>query len=250
MNLNKNIIVVFFLFWGVCSHSQTSSLAELENDLVNSFKEYRNADYDDRYDHLRSKLKAQVEAFLNTPASFSAPLDSLSQQINSIISKDRNVRIYSWDELTGGTWHDMAVIVQYKTSSDTIKTVWIDSDIEENPSGITSDIHYKIYDITLNNQPYYMTFGWGTYGSGHHHNSILIFSIEDDGLKVCPSCIDSSYQHIMAPRSQKTDLKYDPLTTVISFNEFILDNEIGFFKPTGERISLKINDGRFEKIKE
>lgn len=250
MKLNKNILIVFFLILGVCSHSQTTSIAELENGVVTSFKNYRNADYDDRYDTLRSKLKTQVETFLNIPISFSAPLDSLSQYINIITSKDKNVRVYSWDELTGGTWHDMAVIVQFKTSSNTIKTVWIDSDIEENPSGITSDIHYKVYDLILNNQPYYMTFGWGTYGSGHHHNSILIFSIENDVLKICSNCIDNQYQYIKAPRAQKIDLKYDPLTKVISYNEFILDNEIGFFEPTGKRIQLKVNSGKFEKIEE
>lgn len=250
MKLDKNIITVLLLLWGVYSHSQSTSIIKLENDLVTSFKEYRNANYNDRYDTLRPKLKAQIEAFLNVPITFSASLDSLSQQINIITSKDRNIRIYSWDELTGGTWHDMAVIVQFKTSSNTIKTVWIDSDIEESPSGITSDIHYKIYDLTLNNQPYYMTFGWGTYGSGHHHNSILIFSIENDVLKVCSDCIDSPHQYIKAPRSQKIDLKYDPLTKVVSYNEFILDNEIGFFEPTGKRIQLKINNGKFEKIEE
>lgn len=218
--------------------------------MVTAFDTYRNADYEDRFENLRPKLKAQIETLLNTPTSFTHPFDSLAQQITILTSKDQNVRVFSWDELTGGTWHDMAVIVQFKTASNTIKTVWIDSDISEEPTGITSEIHYKIYDIRINNQPHYITFGWGTYGSGHHHNAILIFSIENDTISVCSDCIDESYRHIQTPRSQRVELKYDEIKKVISFNEFILDNEIGFYKPTGKRISLQLNNNTFKKITE
>ena len=248
MRKMKNIIIILLIFInGNLLFSQTVDLQKAEYELILEFQNYWNSDYEIRFDSLRPKLKIQIENILSNSNSFEYPFDSLSKYVTIIQSNDNKVRIFSWDELTGGTWHDMAVIVQFKTSNQEIKTQWIDSDISEEATGKTDAIQYEIYDVEINKQSHYLCFGWGTYGSGHHHNSILIFSIENDSLKVCSNCIEKDYSVIQAPRSKKINLKYDKTEKVISFNEFKYDDEIGFYMPTGKRVKLKLKNGKYEK---
>ena len=245
--MKQTIIILLIFINGNLLFSQTVDFQKAESELISEYQNYRNSDYDIRFDSLRAKLKIQIENILCDYNSFDYPFDSLSNYVKIIKSNDNKVRMFSWDELTGGTWHDMAVIIQYKISNRKIKTQWIDSDISEEPAGITDDILYKIYDVDINKHPHYLCFGWGTYGAGHHHNSILIFSIENDSLKVCSDCIEKNYSIIKAPRSKKIDMKFDKVENIISFNEFEYNDESGFYIPTGKRVKLKLKTGKYRK---
>jgi len=243
----RNCIIILLMFIGGNPlFSQKPDFQLAESKLIMEFQNYRNSDYDIVFDSLRAKLRFQVEKILSDPRSYEYRFDSLSNYIKLIRSKDGKVRIFSWDELTGGTWHDMAVIVQFRDNNK-INTQWIDSDISDEPNGLTDAIQFAIYDIQINEQPHYLCFGWGTYGSGHHHNSILIFSIENNSIKVCSTCIEEEYVVILAPRTEKINLEYDNEKKIISFDEFSYDDEMGYFKRTGEKVKLKFEKGKFHK---
>ena len=246
LKMRNSIIILLISISGNLLFSQNPDLQLAESDLILEFQNYRNSDYDIRYDSLRPKLRFRIENILSNPKSYEYRFDSLSNYIKILKSNDGKVRIFSWDELTGGTWHDMAVIVQFR-NNDEINTQWIDSDIGEEPNGLTDTIQFALYDIQINEQPHYLSFGWGTYGSGHHHNSILIFSIENDSLKVCSNCIEKDYSTILSPRSNEINLQYDETEKVISFNEFIYDDEVEYYMPTGKRVKLKLKNGKFKK---
>ena len=247
--MKKAVLLLFLFLPGKSLISQTTDFAKAEAALIREFQDYRNADYEIRFDSLRQNLRARVENLLSRPESFDHDFDSLSKHISLIKSGDGKVRIFSWDELTGGTWHDMAVMVQFKTSEEEIKTQWIDSDISEEPTGMTSAIQYEVNTLEINGKTHYLCFGWGTYGSGHHHHSILVFSIENDSLKVCSNCIEEKHSFIQAPRSEKIDLKYNKPEKTISFNEFKYDEESGFSKATGQVVLLKLKNGKFVKVR-
>ena len=246
MKIRNYIIILLMFISDNLLFSQKLDLQLVESELISEFQNYRNSDYEIRFDSLRSKLRFQIENILSNPKSYEYRFDSLSNHIKILKSNDGKVRIFSWDEMTGGTWHDMAVIVQYRNNNE-INIQWIDSDIGEEPNGITDAIQFAIYDIQINEQPHYLCFGWGTYGSGLHHNSILIFSIENDSLKVCSNCIEEDYSTILSPRSNKINLQYDETEKVISFNEFIYDSEVEYYMPTGKRVKLKFKNGKFKK---
>jgi len=245
--MKGTIIILLILINGNFLFSQTVNLQKVESEFILEFQNYRNSDYDTRFSSLRPKLRNKIENILSSTNSQEYPFDSLSKYMRIIKSNDNKVRIFSWDELTGGTWHDMAVIIQFKNNKNILTTQWIDSDISEEPTGITDAIQYEIYDVEINKKPHYLCFGWGTYGGGHHHNSILIFSIENDSLKFCSNCIEKDYSIIQAPRNTKINLKYEKTEEVISFNEFKYDNEIGFFMPTGKTVNLKLKNNKYQK---
>jgi hypothetical protein len=243
--MKQTIFILVLFVNGNLLFSQTVGFQKLESELILEIQKYRNADYDIKYS-LRDKLRNKFENILSDQNSFGYPFDSLANYINIIKSNDNKVRIFSWDELSGGSMHDMAVIVQFITNSNKINTQWIDSDISDEPNGMTDAIQYEIYDVNINNQAHYLCFGWGTYGSGKHHNSILILSIQNNTLKNCLNCIEKAYSIIFAPRTSEINLKYDRIEHVISFNEFTYDDEMDYI-PTGERVKLKLKNGKFEK---
>lgn len=240
-------ITLLLLFQSATLFAQTSEMARLEKDILIEFKTYSTADYDTRYDSLRPELKLKMEALLSKPESFDHPFDVLGEYIKIIESPDGRVRMFSWDELTGGTWHDMAVVVQFKTPEDQVVVQWIDSDISEEPTGLTDAIQYELFELPIGNKKLYMSFGWGTYGSGHHHNDILIFTIDGASLKICEDCLEKEFRLLQAPRAARIELSYNQQNQQLSFREFKYDDEIGFFQPTGQTVTLKLSDGKFIK---
>ncbi len=246
MNILSSIILFICLS---CNSlfSQNVNFEKVEKELILEFENYINSDYDTRYNNLRPKLKKKVETVLSIPESFTYNFDSLSKYMTIIQSNNDKVKMFSWDELTGGSWHDMAVIVQFKTKDQKIKTQWIDSDISEEVSGLTDAAQYEINDVIIDNKVHYLCFGRGTYGSGHHHKSILIFSIENGTIQPCESSILKDYSTIQATRRDKINLSYDKEKQEISFNEFKYNDDIGFFEATGKRIKLKLKGGKFSE---
>ena len=226
-------------------NAQDSTMHTIEKKLIQQFNLYRNSDYDTRYDSLRPILKAEFKKLMSTQRAYDYPFDSLSRQIKIVKSGDLRLRIFSWDEMTGGTYHDMAVLVQYINDRDSLIAEWIDVDISEDSSGVTDEIIFEINEVLINDRVHYLCFGWGTFGSGHHHNSILIFSINAQ-LELCRDCINEKYTLILAPRSQKINLEFRVKDQVIIFNEFVFDIEEGFYKPTGNQVVLELVDGKFK----
>ena len=218
---------------------------QLEAELSNHFEEYDHASIAFRYDSLSPILKKKIEQLLSEAESFHYPFEKLGKHLNIIHSRDNRLRIFSWDERTGGSMHDMAAIVQYQTASKQIKTYWLDSPSIGKEGARFNEVYFEIHNLQINGQLYYLCFGWGTYGSGNHHNTILIFSLEEEQLQLCDACIDRNYQLIMAPRMYKIELQFDENQQEISFNEFKEDEETGFFQSTGKRIRLKLKGNKF-----
>ncbi|HPF10083.1 MAG TPA: hypothetical protein PKW08_07315 [Flavobacteriaceae bacterium] len=230
--------------------AQDRDLSQIETDLVKLFEVYRAADYELRYDSVRPALRNRMEAVFSEVNTLNYPFDSLGKTIKMIASDDGKVRVLSWDEATGGTWHDMAVLVQYLAADGSLHVEWIDSDIAEEPNGLTPDLLYEMHTLKTDQDTYYLCFGWGTFGSGHHHNSLFVFSIADTGVTVCDACIDERLQFIFAPRGAQIDLRYDTAQWCIRFNTFVMDNETGFYRPTGGITQLQWNGSRFVTVEE
>jgi len=69
-------------------------------------------------------------------------------------------------------------------------------------------------------------------------------------VTVCDACIDERLQFIFAPRGAQIDLRYDTAQWCIRFNTFVMDNETGFYRPTGGITQLQWNGSRFVTVEE
>lgn len=214
--------------------------------LVDQFKTYFAASPEDQYDHLNQELQSTVDSVFSIEGSQDEPLDSLAQFISIVQSKDHRIRFISWDEMTGGTWHDMAVFVQFIDQDENIHTTYIDSDIGEDENGIIDDIIYEMHAYKYKGQTYYICFGWGTYGGGHHHKSVNIFTINDQQLQECIECLETKEVFIQASRGDEIVLTYKK--GKIMYNNFVRNEETGFMEPSKDITTLERKKNTFKTI--
>jgi hypothetical protein len=112
--------------------------------------------------------------------------------------------------------------------------------------GFTDSEIYEVNEIREDQTVYYLTFGWGTHGSGNHHQLIQLFKIEGDILVKCKAFNQGASEFaIEYPRSKKLNLKFDKKSNSISFDEFAESEEQQFIQNTGKRKTLKFSNGSF-----
>lgn len=203
------------------------------------------ADYDLRYDSLAPAFKRQLTEQLKNPITFDNSLDSLSKFLKIKTSADKQIKFYSWDDKEGGTWHNINCIAQFKTDNERIFVQQLNTESSDSVDFTDSGI-YEVYEIFINGMKYYLTFASGTHGSGHQHKIVQVFSITYDKLVKCKSCFaDNNDLIIEYPRSDKANLVFNEETNEIFYSEFKLDDDIGFYRPTGKVITLKLINGKF-----
>jgi|GEM_PF-1970549 len=251
MDSKHIIFLVLFITGLVLSASgQNSRWIDYENGLIENYKQCMDADYRLRYDSLAPQLKIKLHQIFSKEGSFGYGFDSLARYVRIVTSANGKLRVISYDERTGGSRHDMAALLII-SNDGRINAQWIDSNfedqLEEEPNyGTTDEIIFKLEEIIINQTTHYLCFGWGTYGGGHHHNSILVFKLEEGQVVWTPEIIPESYHKIFAARRDKIELEYDALEQTISFNEFKHQNDLdGFVQPTGKKIFLKFVNGKF-----
>jgi hypothetical protein len=254
MRLSQSFIqsIIVFCACVACSipsYTQTE-FKKPDLELTGEFRKMTGQAFGDNYDLFDSLIhsfKDRIKKDLATPSSFTNPYDSLSSEILILQSDDHLLRIFSWDELSGGTWHDMAAFAQFKTASGSIGVQQLDTDREMEMSTYTDVLIREIHQVTIKNKTHYLLIGDGTHGAGHHHTTAQIFSIERDKLVKCKDCFESGEELVVeSARIYKTGLKYDPASGKLSYTEF-KEDEGGFKSPTGKVITLKLTDNTLKR---
>ncbi|QGW28409.1 hypothetical protein [Phnomibacter ginsenosidimutans] len=203
------------------------------------------ANYDLRYDSLAPAFKKQLAGQLTNPLTFDNSLDSLSKYLTIKTSADKRIKFYSWDDIGGGTWHNINCIAQFKTDNGKIIVQQLNTENTDSIDFTDSGL-YEVHEIFINGTKYYLTFASGTHGSGHQLKIVQIFSITSDKLVKCKSCFADNIDLIIKyPRSDKAHLVFNERTTEISYSEFKLDDDNGFYRSTGKINTLKLIDGKF-----
>ena len=229
--------------WG-----QQTAILTLDQELSHDFKTMIQADYTARFDSLAPSFKKRLSSSLLIKETLTYPFDSLSKGVRIVTSQDKLFRIYSWDEQSGGSWHNMAAFAQFASVDGTVNVKQLDSDKEIEYGTFTDVIIYEIHDIEINGQTYYLTIGWGTHGSGHHHSLAQIFGIEGNQLiKYSKGFASVDDLVIQAPRRHTINMTYDNKTGQLTYNEFALNDALGFYEPTGKTVTWELQQGVFVK---
>lgn len=228
------------------SDSIKAQMLEYENLLVYYHILLWDNDFESRIDPA-ANFKRQFKSILKDASTFNYSFDSLSQRINIKKSKDGLIKTYSWDEYSGGTWHDMACYIQFKYDKDSIGLMQYDSDEEHRFSAFTDVIVYEINEIIIDNQTHYILFGWGTHGAGHKHCTVKIAKFQKNELVFCDSILGNSKELIVeAARTENLGLDFDSITNNIIHNEFW--NDHGFMRETGKTVTWELKNGKYIKI--
>jgi len=202
-------------------------------------------DYDLKY-QLAIRFKDHLAKTLGKSESWNVDFDQLSKKVKIVQSNDKQLRIFSWDDLTGGTWHALSVLAQFVTAQGEVKVKALSEGDEGMTGAYTDVIISQIHEIEIGGQLHYLTIGRGTHGSGHHHALAQIFIIINNQLKACKQCFATNdHLAVVAPRSSKINLMFHPVEMKLSHNEFTYNDETGLFKPTGKIVEWLLIDGKF-----
>ena len=236
-----------------CSQQEYAQSQEFEDKMIQNYNDLVNADSRTRYDSIAPKFKEELKTLLLEQEIFKYPFDSLGKYIKIISSEDKKLRLFSWDEMTGGTMHQMAVLAQHKDDINNVYCENLDSDFYGDEMVITDIIFYEINDVLIQDIPHYVAFGWGPFGGGSHFKIVKVFNIDkyeisNDNKIFKPNDELSSKIYLSTSRGTKINLYYDYENQIIEFDEFrrpseYEETEMGYMHriPTGDKIKLKFN---------
>lgn len=229
----------YFTYWVYNSIEEENKLQrELAKEIENKLKLHRaDSSLTEEYKLLMSSvlserhdsiLKAFQEHFLQELQGgllFSRDLDSLSKYVKIVSSPTKMVKFYSFDNYTGGTWHDMTVFVQYMYKKEGRLGIYsevlpIAVNQAEGENNFTDALIYEVYEVSINGKKNYVTFGLGTHGSGMQHNIVQVFTRGQNGILIKnDSCFaDGPDLVIEYPRIWgNVNLSYDKLSHRISY---------------------------------
>ncbi|MCB9233104.1 MAG: hypothetical protein H6581_15715 [Bacteroidia bacterium] len=173
-------------------------------------------------DRLREKNEGVVLAY------------ALMNQV--VLSTAGNLRVWSYDDLGGGSFHSYVNYLQYQTPEGAGLTFRLDT-LEED--------HQVGYYRAEQRGDQFLLFGYGTYGGGTQHFVIRLFEYKDGQIRECfAGYPDGKPIFIGSNRSQKVDLLYHPRWHSITWIHFPYDDDKGFYGMHGRAKTLVWKKGR------
>lgn len=201
-----------------------------------------------RYDSLAPDFRQATIKALSRKEFFEYPFDSLSTRVKMIRSSDSKLRIFSWDEKTGGSRHDFSAVVQYMGANGKVISHSINDFRDTGEKEYTEAGYYEAYVLSKESDPKYLLLGWGTFGAGHQHYVTRVLQSKEGRLIDCDRCFDGKdFWPIILRRRDKADLTFNPDDSTIRHKEFRENVETGFYAPTRKVVELKWNGTAFIK---
>jgi hypothetical protein len=236
---SKSIFLCILLFLSYFfAHCQTTVSQKIDKLLTNDFRKLISSDV------FAPIFKEKLIKHLKKPITFTQKLDSLSQYLTISTSEDKKIKFYSWDDRTGGSWHNINCFAQFEGSNGKIIVQQLNT---ENELEFTDSAIYEIYKLIIKNKTYYLTLAWGTHGSGEEHRIIQVFSMSDDKLTKYKACFTNNNDLILHyGRTETLNLTFNPTTKIISYNKKEYDRKTKSQKI--KTIRLKLFAGVFRLI--
>lgn len=154
---------------------------------------------------------------------------------NIVIIDTGNLRVYSWDNSDGGSYHTYTNYIQFKDKDGNCRSSMIDT------LDTTPEVgYYNIEQI----ENYYLIFGFGTYGGGKNHFVVKQFKNENGKmLEYHQGYPNGKIIKIESNRRQNIELKFNRQDNTITYKAFEFDHRNGFYSDKFKWISLEWKNG-------
>ena len=162
------LICIGLLFYQSIAQTSDPDLKKADHELTRLYEALKIAHWEIK-DSLVTTFTKDLFLTLKKSESFNYSFDSLSSKLTNVKSQDDKIRIWSWDQHTGGSWAQYISAVQFQTVNDKMGFRQLNSGEEIMSGGYTDVYIYKIHEINEKGKVYYLTFGRGTHGSGNYH---------------------------------------------------------------------------------
>ena len=218
---------------------------------ISSKVSYYAINYSDSLAYFSNQFKEQfIQLITSNPATFDYDFKMLKDSNICFIntSQDGNLKIYSWDDGTGGSMRYFRNIYQWKANGKVFTKVPQYAD--DDAAGFCK----AIFSVSINNQPYYLVLNNSIYSGRSLEQSIDAFKIEGANL-------NDSAKVFKTKTKELSNLKvdYDPFTIedenkqpseMIEYNDStktvyvtVTDKEGKVF---GKRLKYQLKDKFFE----
>lgn len=245
--MKRCFVFLFLLLIPLSFFAQNIPMSAMERTLVTLKKRLDAASPETCYVSLAPAFRKELETALKQPDALHYPFDSLSKFLSIVKTTDGKARFFSYDENGGGTWHNIASLVQFKNSKGQSVVQWLSTGREGELSTFTDSGVYEEHDIDANGKKYYVCFASGTHGAGNQHRLIRAYTMSGDTLRAGKVFDQQDNITVEFPRVKNMNLLFDPGTKTISYNEFAEDEDSGFNMPTGKRVNWVWKNGVFVK---
>jgi hypothetical protein len=253
----KNILAVSLLFLLVHSAwAQQLTPAVIEQRLLKSYNRIRywsQKQSDARYDSLEAANHHFQKLLLNYGRQYPFVMQQSFKSFENLTvttSADGQLRIYTWDNESGGTMRFFSNVVQYKASGK-VQTLMLPSQGEGDAGYYCS----KIFTAVLKGKTYYLADCLSIGSSRDMGEAIKVFTIENNRLNTDAKIIKTqtglhsqlfySYDaFFLADGESKPSLRFDAKSNTIDIP--LVDSKE---KVTHRVISYKFTGQYFERVK-
>ncbi|WP_353778998.1 hypothetical protein [Winogradskyella sp. 3972H.M.0a.05] len=243
------ILLVNLIICSNVSYTQESDQEFSDRYLSGLFKTFYSVDTEIA-NCMAPIIEERLVSSLDDPANFKYPFKKLSEYVTIRRSEDSLVKTLSWDRINGGSWHDYASYIQYKTKYGEVKYQRLDSGDEFSTGEPTSVTIYDISEFKVKSETYYILMGYGTYGGGKKHILARAYKIKGNELALCDAIFQGEkYLYIGANRGAKINLEFNPESKTLSFDYYEFDGDVGFYKGDSRRVTLVFENGEFVEQK-
>jgi hypothetical protein len=194
----RTFIFLPILFVNIISFSQKGPKL-VEADLKKQFEkiyywdEHREMnDTTDTYDSMQTANNYIVDQIIKqgtaNPAFFNYHFTALSQYLDVVSTKDKSLRIYSWDTYTGGTMHIFFAVALYLGGDKKIHTQSLSDSSEGDPGLWYSDV----YTFINQGKKFYFCVGDGKYSNFDLGLQVNVYTV--DGNRLTPAHIIKTHK--------------------------------------------------------
>ena len=178
----------------------------LDKELAEAFDEFWGnwESYESTYMKAQAFQSKLRHALINEPKTIFYPFEKLSEKISIAQSDCRQIRFYSWNNMSGGSWQKMTTFVQFLNETGEVVFKQLSSDKKRDNDEYIDAVIYEVHRVKIfdprgrgpQRKLHFITFGSGSQGGGTHFNVIQIFRIDRDGLLFCRTCFDGENYYL------------------------------------------------------
>lgn len=165
------------------SKREIKSIEDSVNYYITQLSTHRVGESDDYnqplFDYLIKVLNSQPNTLKESFSTLNNP-----SKLTIVTSADKRFRIYSWDDMDGGTMRSYSSIIQYK-ASDGIHAIALYNEAMDNPNNDTPSYFYSnIYTIkTKSGKTVYLALRKAIFSTRDVSTGIQAFTIENNKVQ-------------------------------------------------------------------
>jgi hypothetical protein len=179
----KKILALILTLYITSASAQSTS--RVEKDLLKQLTtinnwwtdEGKNPNRPASSEEVNDLFERKLTVYLKTnPLSKTIPLENLKKEgLRVITSSDKKLRIFSWDENSGGTMHTFRNLFQYQNGNEII--IKSDTSNPAQPENDGNGFYSEIVPILLNGKKIYLTICHAIYCTSCAYQSVKLFTI-------------------------------------------------------------------------